>query len=155
MARRKAPTNSPVSSQYPFRWQLPRTEPDIRRSWLPVARTASPAAVLAAIARSGPQTVPEPDSFIRAMGHGLTGRAARSALRIWHGSAQAGTRLQRWMVDHAELVAVRVAQDNKVCLCRIRPLINPCRTELDQPLNMTCLLVGVQVQVHTDWLFRR
>jgi hypothetical protein len=59
------------------------------------------------------------------------------------------------MVDHAELIAVRVAQDNEVGAVRIGPLIHARRPSFTQPLNITGLLAGVQVHVHPDWFLRR
>lgn len=53
------------------------------------------------------------------------------------------------VVDHAELVVVRVRMTMKSAV-RVWPLVHAHRSELDQPFHVTCLLAGVQVQVHPD-----
>ncbi len=51
------------------------------------------------------------------------------------------------MVHHAELVAVRIAHDDEVRALRVRPVVHAGCSEPDQPLDMTCLLARVQIQV--------
>src|SRR5947208_7385412 len=59
------------------------------------------------------------------------------------------------VVDHAELIAVRVTYDDEVRTVRIRPFIHTCRAQRDQPLDMAALLARVEVQVHSDGFLRR
>jgi hypothetical protein len=58
------------------------------------------------------------------------------------------------MVDHAELVAVRVTHDGKARILRVGLLFRAHRPKLHQPVNVTRLLTRVKVQVNSGGLVR-
>ena len=54
-------------------------------------------------------------------------------------------RSQLWVVDHAELIPVRIPHDDEVSTDWIRPFLHSGRAKVGQPLNMMRLLARVKV----------
>lgn len=52
------------------------------------------------------------------------------------------------MVDDAELVTVRIPENDEVRVLGIGPVLDGVRAQLDETLDVACLLAGVQVHVH-------